>query len=108
MSNRPCGGLGVPFADYPQPLYVLRNTPYIEEAEAGLGNRDRVGASVQVDGHVIVPLSASGEDTEDEVIVRPAAQVAIADFQSRLRLAAGDAEHGVRSGQIHACMAPAT
>ena len=74
--------------------------PYIEEAEAGLDNRDRLGDSGQVGAHIVVPLSAGGGDTEDEAVVCPAAQVANADFQSRLRLAAGDAGHGMRSWQI--------
>lgn len=75
---------------------MLHNTSYIEEAEAGLGNRDRLGNSVQVGVHIVVPLPAGGGNTEDETVVRPAAQVADADFQSRLRLTAGDAGHGVR------------
>ena len=80
---------------------MLRNTPYIEEAEVGLGNRDRLGDSVQIDVHVIVPLSVGGGDSKDGAVVRPAAQVADADFQSRLRLAAGDVEHmGGRNWRI--------
>ena len=81
---------------------MLHNTSYIDEAEAGSGNRDRLGDSVQVQVgvHVVVPLPAGGGNTEDEAVVRPAAQVADADCQSRLRLTAGDVGHGVRGWQI--------
>ncbi|MXZ41325.1 MAG: hypothetical protein F4Z18_06020 [Caldilineaceae bacterium SB0666_bin_21] len=92
--------MDVPFDDCSQPLGVLHNTSYIEVAEAGLGNRDRLGDSVQVGVHVVVPLPDGGGNTEDEAIARPAAQVADANFQSRLRLTAGDARHGVRGWQI--------